>query len=66
MSRNDETLIEQILEASRRAAADRSSRTRQIRSSWLVRSAAERQSEIIGEAAGYLSNQLRAAGPTFP
>ena len=35
-------------------------------SSWLVRSAAERQLEIIGEAAGKLSDQLQARRPNLP
>lgn len=66
MTRPDEDLIEHILEASGHLAEIVEAGRADFNANWLLRSAAERQLEIIGEAAGNLSELLRARHPDLP
>ena len=66
MSRHDAGYIDDILLAASRLAEVVAGGRRAFDQSWLLRSAAERQLEIIGEAAGSLSEQLRARHPEVP
>ena len=52
MSQRDEDLIEHILDAAAKLAEIVTAGRDYFDASWLMRSAAERQLEIIGEAAG--------------
>lgn len=66
MSSRDRDLIDHILDAADNLAEIVAAGRESFDASGLVRSAAERQLEIIGEAAGNLSEQLRAARPELP
>ena len=66
MTQSDEDLIGHILDAASKLAEIVTSGRENFDSSWLVRSAAERQLEIIGEAAGKLSGQLQERRPDLP
>ena len=66
MSQRDNDLIEHILDAAGKLAEIVAAGRENFDASWLVRSAAERQLEIIGEAAGKLSEQLHERRPTLP
>ena len=66
MTRDDESLIEHILAASRNLAEIVEAGRENFNVSWLLRSAAERQLEIIGEAAGNLSEHLQTRHPDLP
>lgn len=66
MSQRDNDLIEHILDAAGELAEIVAAGRENFDASWLVRSAAERQLEIIGEAAGKLSEQLHERRPTLP
>ena len=66
MTQRDEDFIEHILDAAGKLAEIVTAGREAFDSSWLVRSAAERQLEIIGEAAGKLSDQLQARRPDLP
>ena len=63
MSQRDNDLIEHVLDAAGKLAEIVAAGRGAFDDSWLVRSAAERQLEIIGEAAGKLSEQLSRAAP---
>lgn len=66
MTQRDEDLIEHILDAVKKLAEIVTAGRENFDNSWLVRSAAERQLEIIGEAAGKLSDQLQERRPDLP
>ena len=66
MSQRDNDLIEHILDAAGKLAEIVAAGRENFDASWLIRSAAERQLEIIGEAAGKLSEQLHERRPTLP
>ena len=66
MSQRDNDFIEHILDAAGKLAEIVAAGRENFDASWLVRSAAERQLEIIGEAAGKLSEQLHERRPTLP
>ena len=66
MSQRDNDLIEHILDAAGKLAEIVAAGRGAFDDSWLVRSAAERQLEIIGEAAGKLSEQLNERRPDLP
>ncbi len=60
----DNDLIEHILDAAGKLAEIVAAGRAAFDDSWLVRSAAERQLEIIGEAAGKLSERLVSGAQT--
>lgn len=66
MSQRDNDLIEHILDAAGKLAEIVAAGRGAFDDSWLVRSAAERQLEIIGEAAGKLSERLSERRPDLP
>ena len=66
MSQRDNDLIEHILDAASKLAEIVAAGRENFDASWLVLSAAERQLEIIGEAAGKLSEQLHERRPDLP
>ena len=66
MSQRDNDLIEHILDAAGKLAEIVAAGRGAFDDSWLARSAAERQLEIIGEAAGKLSKQLNERRPDLP
>ncbi len=66
MSRTDEQLVADILEASRKLAEIVSKGRSHFDKNWIARSAAERQLEIIGTAAANLSDQIRKLKPDLP
>ena len=66
MSRTDAECLADILEASRRLAEVVAQGREHYDNSWVVRSAVERQLEIIGEAAGNLSGDLVGRRPGWP
>ena len=66
MTRHDDDLIEHILAAASRLAEIVDTGREAFDASWMTRSAAERQLEIIGEAAGNLSDGLRTLRPDLP
>ena len=66
MTRRDQDLIEHILDAAGKLAEIVTAGWERFDASWLVRSAAERQLEIIGEAAGKLSEQVQRRRPDLP
>ena len=66
MSQRENDLIEDVLDAAGKLAEIVAAGRENFDASWLVRSAAERQLEIIGEAAGKLSEQLHERRPTLP
>ena len=66
MSQRDNNLIEHILDAAGKLAEIVAAGRGAFDDSWLVRSAAERQLEIIGEAAGKLSERLSERRPDLP
>ncbi len=66
MSQRDNDLIEHILDAAGKLAEIVAAGRGTFDDTWLVRSAAERQLEIIGEAAGKLSEQLSERRPDLP
>lgn len=66
MSQRDNDLIEHILDAAGKLAEIVAAGRGTFDDTWLVRSAAERQLEIISEAAGKLSEQLSERRPDLP
>ena len=64
MTQRDADFIEHILDAAGKLAEIVSAGREDFDSSWLARSAAERQLEIIGEAAGKLSDNCKRAART--
>jgi len=63
VSRTDEQLVADILEACTKLAEIVSEGRSQFDTNWMVRSAAERQLEIIGTAANNLSEQVTLSKP---
>ncbi len=66
MSGRDRDLIEHILLAAERLAEIADAGRDSFEASWMVRAAAERQLEIIGEAAGKLSDEFAQQRPHLP
>lgn len=66
MSGRDRDLIAHILLAAERLAEIADSGRDRFEASWMVRAAAERQLEIIGEAAGKLSDEFAHQRPHLP
>ena len=66
MSGRDSDLIAHILLAAQRLAEIVDAGRDRFEASWMVRAAAERQLEIIGEAAGKLSEGLAQQRPGLP
>ncbi len=66
MSRTDEQLIADILEASRRLGEIVSEGRSEFDKNWKVQSAAERQLEIIGIVASNLSDETIQHRPDLP
>ncbi|MCY3849822.1 MAG: DUF86 domain-containing protein [Acidimicrobiaceae bacterium] len=66
MSRSDDERVQDILGASRKLAEIVAMGRKAFDDSWLVFSAAERQLEIIGTAAGALSTQFAQSTPELP
>lgn len=66
MSGRDRDLIEHILLAAERLGGISDAGRDYFEASWMVRAAAERQLEIIGEAAGKLSSELAQQRPELP
>ena len=66
MSRTDKDRLEDILEASHKLAEIVARGRDEFDKDWVLRSAAERQLEIIGEAAGGLSEELAERRPNWP
>ena len=66
MSGRDRDLIEHILLAAERLAEIADAGRDSFDASWMVRAAAERQLEIIGEAAGKLSDEFAQQRPHLP
>ncbi len=66
MTRSDDQRINDILEACGHLAEIVASGRATFDRSWQTRSAAERQLEIIGEAAANLSEQFHSARPHLP
>ena len=66
MNARDRDLVEHIRFAAERLAEIVASGREAFDSSWVPRSAAERQLEIIGEAAGNLSEDFRASRRDLP
>ena len=66
MSRSDEELVADILEASRKLSEIVTLGRENYDRNWVVRSAVERQLEIIGVAAGNLSEDMARRRPDLP
>ena len=66
MSGRDRDLVEHILLAAERLAEIANDGRDYFEASWMVRAAAERQLEIIGEAAGKLSDEFAQQRPHLP
>lgn len=66
MSSRDSDLIDHIRLAAERLAEIADAGRDHFEASWIVRAAAERQLEIIGEAAGKLSNEFAQQRPHLP
>ena len=66
MSGRDRDLVEHILLAAERLAEIANDGRDYFEASWMVRAAAERQLEIIGEAAGKLSGEFAQQRPHLP
>ena len=66
MSRTDKDRLEDILDASHKLAEIVERGRDEFDKDWVLRSAAERQLEIIGEAAGGLSEDLAERRPDWP
>ena len=66
MSSRDRGLIEHILLAAQRLEKIADAGRDQFEESWMARAAAERQLEIIGEAAGKLSGEFARKHPHLP
>jgi len=66
VSRSDKEFLADILDAARRLAEIVAQGREGYDNNWVVRSAVERQLEIIGEAAGRLSEDLTLRRPDLP
>ncbi len=66
MSRTGKERLDDILDAARRLADIVAKGRDNYDDSWIVRSAVERQLEVIGEAAGRLSEGFALARPSWP
>ena len=66
MNGRDRDLIEHILLAAERLEEIADDGRDRFETSWMARAAAERQLEIIGEAAGKLSQELARQRPGLP
>ena len=66
MTRGDEERVHDILEACHKPAEIAAMGRAEYDRSWMLRSAAERQLEIIGQAASHLSVEVVAANPDLP
>lgn len=66
MSSRDRDLLEHIVLAAQRLNRIAEAGRDQFEASWMVRAAAERQLEIIGEAAGKLSEEFAYQHPHLP
>ena len=66
MNSRDRELIEHILFAAQRLNKIADAGRGQFEESWMARAAAERQLEIIGEAAGKLSEEFAQKHPHLP
>lgn len=66
MTRGDEERVHDILEACHKLAEIAALGRAEYDRSWMHQSAAERQLEIIGQAASRLSDELIAANPDLP
>jgi len=66
VTRGDEERVRDILEACRKLAEIAAFGRAEYDQSWMLQSAAERQLEIIGQAASHLSDEIIGANPDLP
>lgn len=66
MTRGDEERVHDILDACHKLAEIAALGRAEYDRSWMHQSAAERQLEIIGQAASHLSDEVIAANPDLP
>ena len=66
MTRGDEERVRDMLDACHRLAEIAALGRAEYDRSWMHQSAAERQLEIIGQAANHLSDEVVAANPDLP